>query len=154
MWVCNFKHKDKTNMDNQNYINTIIVSKSEQWEDKSNNTAVYQPDKKISMKWNHNLGEKKITETWATNFPDKSGALISSLECFYGDTLIFSTKFAVVDGGRHYLPLPKREEDTLVASKELSALIKILDEIEGHQFYEVCLKDSGIKLIETSLLDS
>jgi len=123
------------------------------------NRATYKPDIKISIAWglDNSFDEddrQKITESWATSFPDKSGASISLVDFFYNDSLVFRKLYGTVDGGRCKLPLPHRDANgNFVASTEYSEAMRVLNEIEGGVDYDSYLRSSGITLNNNSILD-
>jgi hypothetical protein len=123
------------------------------------NRATYKPDIRISFAWGltDEFGEErnpKITEAWATVFPDNSGARVAFVDFFYNDSLVFRHTYGSVDGGRCKLPVPHRNSNgDFVASKEYSDVMRVLNAIEGGADYDSYLNRSGIKLIDEPILD-
>lgn len=123
------------------------------------NRATFKPDIKISIAWglDHNFDDdnrQKITESWATSFPDKSGASVSFVDFFYNDSLVFRKLYGAVDGGRCKLPLPHRDANgNFVVSKEYSEVMRILNEIETGVDYDNYLRRSGITLNDDPILE-
>lgn len=122
------------------------------------NHATYKPDIKISIAWGLRTEfgdeeQKKIKENWSINYPDKSGAIISYVDFFYNNSLVFRKNYGTVDGGRCSLPIPYIDNNgEFVASREFSDIMRVLNDIEGGVNYDNYMEQSGIKLIEESIL--
>jgi hypothetical protein len=96
---------------------------------------------------------RKSRKTWSTNYPNENGASISFIDFFYNDCLVFRKKYATVDGGNCMLPLPDRKTNgEFSVSNEYSAIIEVLNQIQGNNNYDYFFKRSGIALIEKSIL--
>lgn len=123
------------------------------------NRATFKPDISISLAWgldnNIEFGEReRITEEWATKFPDKNGALSAWVDFFYNDSLVLRTLYAAVDGGRCKLPFPHLGDNGgYVVSREYSDIMKIINNIESTIDYDRYLNGSGITLIDESILN-
>lgn len=97
-------------------------------EDSHSNVAIYIPDVSITL----GFGLKSLDnfqEPWANNFPDPH-ASSSYVDIFYNKTLVFRDLYVVVDGGRSYLPLPKRR-DALEVPRRRHDFIRLVDSLSG-----------------------
>lgn len=117
--------------------------------------ASYKKNLSISIAWGLRHNDNFIEE-WANKFPD-SKAMSSYLDFFYNGVLVLREIIVSVDGGRCYLPLPKREiDDTNYTTKRLyisnvkSDFVRMLNSFSNTRDYERYLKESGIELINGS----
>lgn len=88
-------------------------------------------------------------EPWANQFPDPR-AHGQFADVFFQGALVYRVHYVVVDGGRGWLPLPRREKDgSLLVPKSLAAFMEIVKQITGGSASDDgYLGRSGMKLTD------
>lgn len=115
----------------------------------------YKKNLSISIAWGleHN---DNFVEKWANSFPD-SRASSSFVDFFYNGVLVLREIIVSVDGGRCYIPLPKREFDNktneitrLYISKGKSKFMEMLNSFSSTCNYNRYLSQTSIEVSDES----
>ncbi|MTI67520.1 MAG: hypothetical protein FH753_13120 [Firmicutes bacterium] len=115
--------------------------------------ASYKRNLAISIAWglNHN---DDFCEDWANDFPD-SRAMSSYIDFFYNGVLVYRDIIVSVDGGRCYIPLPKREFDKknhkvtrLSVTRQQYEFIKMINQFASTYNYDSYFKRTNIEIVE------
>ena len=91
--------------------------------------AVYKPDVSITMAWGLTV-HADFQEPWANEFPDRR-ASSHYVDIFFNSALVFREMYVSVDGGRAYLPLPRRAEAHVIPA-DYARFVCLLNALSFH----------------------
>lgn len=108
--------------------------------------AVLNENVNISIEWGMPEdpfeNRRDYKPEWA-KFPDPTAHLVYA-DLFYAGALVDRVLMASVDGGRAYLPVPKREGDRWVVMDRPYQLVRLISDISGSRDFDDYFKRSGI----------
>lgn len=109
--------------------------------------AVMIDDIDIALEWGMSADPFDLRSNWHPDwapFPDPSVSLCYA-DVFYRGALVERITMASVDGGRAYLPLPRRgDDDNWVVMDRPYQLARVISDIEGNRDFEDYFQRSGI----------
>lgn len=146
-------NKEDWNVIESNTLLSHVTTDSDNrvYADYHTNRASYIPDVSIGLAWGLNCN-LDFREEWANCHPDPH-ASSHFLDVFYNGMLVYRVVYVVIDGGRSYMPLPRREinenHETLgwyITSEEYE-FFKLFNSIQPFDTqYESYLRRSGIEV--------
>lgn len=108
--------------------------------------AVLIEDVDIAIEWGMSADpferRQDYTPEWAP-FPDRSVELCYA-DLFYRGALVDRVSIASVDGGRAYLPTPKRRDEGWVVMDRPYQLVRLINDIMGGREFDSYFERSGI----------
>lgn len=116
-----------------------------------NNRASYKHDLAIGVAWGLTINDN-FKEDWANIHPDPK-ASSHYLDFFYNGMLVFRTIYVVIDGGRSYMPLPKRQDNpdgtvSWVINNKTYEFFRIFNDLQGFDTqYSSYLSRSKIQIL-------
>ncbi len=92
--------------------------------------AAYRADISVGLAWGYQERDSEEYQPNWSDFPDRSTSLCFA-DFFYQGQLVYRIRYAVVDGGRAYLPAPRPTVGGSYAVTQLQHdLVRILHELE------------------------
>jgi hypothetical protein len=119
------------------------------WHTEQGNVSAYKPNLEITIAWGMNTApeDQGIDQDWATNNPDSSPARVDQLDFFFNNALVYRISYAVVDGGRGFLPIPGvNEEGNNIVSQFKYDIIRKLNDIAGKNDFDRYFRSSGMEI--------
>jgi hypothetical protein len=103
--------------------------------------AAYRPDISIGIAWGY-PSNPNWREPWVETFSDQS-ASSDFADFFYNGMLVAREVYIVVDGGRAYIPLPRRD---LTITQWQYDFFRVLDGLERESDFDRYLEQAGIRV--------